>query len=174
MRAEMPDEDEKAIVSDWHLAEYNALKAEQRDRIKYRDGLFFAAFVFYGALGAYALQPSSPVDIWLLLGFVAGLAGHMYQENEVKISGIRDFLKKEHKVHLKWETEIDSEKRRWVRKLFQTVVDILAFGGPAVFCTMLAMPTELQVLPGITKVVVGLLGVYVVARSIFRWWERYV
>ena len=168
--------DQSTVTSDneWGIVEFEALKAEQRDRIKFRDNLFFASFVFYGALAGYAILPTSPVDAWLLLGFVSGLAGHLYLENEVKISGTRDFLKVTYSQNLKWEPHIDTEPNRWLRKFFQMAVDLLAFGAPAVFCTITFWPEDLQVLPEFTKSLVGMLGLYVASRTIIRYLNRYL
>ncbi|MEP1765537.1 MAG: hypothetical protein ABJJ53_02615 [Sulfitobacter sp.] len=159
--------------TEWKLAEFAEVKAEQRDRIKFRDGLFYAAFAAYGGLGGYALLPASPVDAWIILAFVASLLGHLYLENEVKISGIRDFLKAQYPNELVWEAQIEKEAWRRLRKRIQAIIDVIAFGGVSVFCTQIAWSSGLQILPNIASWIVCVLGVYVIFRTVERHIMRY-
>jgi hypothetical protein len=74
------------------LAEYAALKAEQLARIGTRDNLLYATLAVIGGVLAAALSSRQPACL-LLVPPATVILGHTYLANDLKISGIREYIR---------------------------------------------------------------------------------
>lgn len=119
--------------------EHKALKDEQRDRIKARDGLIFSVFVAIAAVtgGARFAGPAVP----LLLPPVVLSLGWTYLANDRAVSAIGRYIRSDLEPRLsglvgadmlRWETAHRGDRRRRQRKLIQLGVDLVVFVLPAV------------------------------------------
>ncbi|MFE5332062.1 hypothetical protein ACFRCG_37350 [Embleya sp. NPDC056575] len=124
------------------VAEYEAVKEEQRARIGFRDNLLYATLVSVAAVLTAAFKGDGRTDVLLLLPPVCVLLGWTYLINDEKISAIGRYVRKDLGPRLGaaagtrdpvfgWETAHRSDPRRASRKLLQLGVDQLAFCIPS-------------------------------------------
>ncbi len=76
---------------DVHLAEYEQLKAEQRDRITGRDRLFWFVFLAVGVIGYQALSTDDPHRL-LAIPAVVTVVGWLYITADRKITALRRYF----------------------------------------------------------------------------------
>jgi hypothetical protein len=113
---------------DVRLAEYKELKAEQRERIKTRDGLIYTTLLAQaGVLYTTLAGRGGPVLLLALpvLGFVLGWR---YLADDRKITEIKLYLRAQHADGaplFPWERVVTPDIRS--RKLIQLVADLLVF-----------------------------------------------
>ncbi|OLR95119.1 hypothetical protein [Actinokineospora bangkokensis] len=128
------------------LAEYEALKAEQKSRIALRDRLVYTALAALAATLALALQPVERPHLVLLLPLVCVVLGWTHLANDQKITAIGAYLRGEvapvlaHRAGplanlLSWETHHRASRYRRVDKCAQLAVDLLAFAVPSLLAT---------------------------------------
>ena len=120
--------------------EYERLKAEQVQRIGFRDNLLYANLLAIGGIVSFAVGDQSRSYAILVIPWVCIVLGWTYVVNDEKISAIGDYIR----IHLAkrmgqhvagnydeplfgWEIFHRTDKRRLRRKLQQLVVDQLTF-----------------------------------------------
>jgi hypothetical protein len=118
------------------LAEYQAVKDEQKARIGFRDNLLYVTLAVVAAVIAAAGQAEQTAML-LALPPVCVVLGWTYLVNDDKISAIGRYVRGELGPRLaelagsegafRWETFHLSDARRVSRKAVQLVVDLLAF-----------------------------------------------
>jgi hypothetical protein len=124
------------------LAEYDALKAEQKSRIGLRDRLTYTALAALTATLALVVQPPARPHLLLLVPLVCVVLGWTYLTNDQKISAIGDYLRlhlssalveaeRRKDVVLAWESIHRNAPLRRLDKLGQLVVDLLVFAVPS-------------------------------------------
>jgi hypothetical protein len=125
------------------LAEYTAVKEEQRARIGFRDNLLYATLAAMAAVVAGALQSGSRAQLMLVLPPVSVILGWTYLVNDEKISAIGRYVRDELTPRLArlaqdpdqagevrvfgWESAHRGDPRRMSRKILQLGVDLLTF-----------------------------------------------
>jgi hypothetical protein len=133
---------------DVHLAEYDALKAEQTSRIALRDRLMYAALAALAATLALVIQPVGRPYLLLLLPMVCIVLGWTYFANDQKISAIGNYLGQHLSAILAmsdgrvggvlvWESAHRCDPLRRLDKFTQLAVDLLMFAVPSVLSTVL-------------------------------------
>jgi hypothetical protein len=122
-----------------YLAEYASLKEEQRARIGFRDNLLYVTIASMAAVIAVVTQSHDPAGL-LLLPPISIALGCTYLVNDQKISAISDYVRDELSPRVAalmgeggrfpvfgWETAHRGDPHRTSRKVFQLVVDCIAF-----------------------------------------------
>ena len=122
------------------LAEYNCLKAEQTQRIGFRDNLLYVTLGVFGAIVSFAVSDSSHYPALLVVPWVCLILGWTYVVNDEKISAIGRYIRyklvdkvKEHTSYtdletlLGWEIAHRNDKHRKRRKIQQLIVDEITF-----------------------------------------------
>jgi hypothetical protein len=119
--------------------EYNKLKAEQASRIGFRDNLLYVTLGVVGGVFAYAFKEPGHVQALLLIPWACFILGWTYLMNDRAISAIGRYVRNTLTVQLetdcgvprdlpfRWEVEHRTDDQRIIRKLFQLVVDLMAF-----------------------------------------------
>jgi hypothetical protein len=114
------------------LAEYNQLKAEQLERIGFRDSLLRDTLI--AIAGVLTLTVSAHTRSYLLLvPAVTVLLGWKYLHNDHMITAIGRYIR-EHRAlsaSMGWELDHRDDRRRGSRKLIQLGVDVSTFCGSA-------------------------------------------
>lgn len=118
------------------LAEYAALKEEQKSRIGFRDNLLYVTLTVVAAVIAATVQAKQPAIV-LALPPVCVVLGWTYLVNDEKISAIGAYVREELGPRLSqlargegafgWERVHRENLRRRSRKAVQCVIDLLAF-----------------------------------------------
>lgn len=136
------------MTKDVHLAEYDALKAEQTSRIALRDRLMYAALAALAATLALVIQPAGRPYLLLLLPLVCIVLGWTYFANDQKISAIGRYLGR-HLASalvtsdggvggvLAWESVHRCDPLWRLDKFAQLAVDLLMFVVPSLLSTVL-------------------------------------
>jgi hypothetical protein len=122
---------------DIHLAEYKALKDEQRARIDRRDYTVLGTFT---AVAAAAAAASKLPAALLLLPLVTLVLGWTHLATDQMISAVGRYLREDLGVRLSalagqpmlgWESHHAGDTRRQQRKRLQLAIDLLTFPVPA-------------------------------------------
>jgi hypothetical protein len=130
------------------LAEYDALKAEQKSRIALRDRLMYAALAALTTTLALVVQPDGGPHLLLLLPLVCVVLGWTYLTNDQKISAIGRYLRRHLSPALvaandradgvlAWESVHRCDPLRRLDKFMQLTVDLLIFVVPSLSATAL-------------------------------------
>lgn len=128
------------------LAEYDALKAEQKSRIALRDRLMYAALAALATTLALVVQPNARPQLLLLLPLVCVVLGWTYLANDQKISAIGGYLRRhlspalvatDDRAVLAWESVHRCAPLRRLDKFMQLTVDLLMFVVPSLSATAL-------------------------------------
>lgn len=130
------------------LKEFEALKAEQVQRIGFRDNMLYVTLVVVGAIAAYALEggqndtlPGLRRHALLVVPWICVVLGWTSVMNDEKITAIGDYIKKpgglgdalhatlgcDRAALFRWEDDHRSDDYRRLRKLFQLAVDLTTF-----------------------------------------------
>jgi hypothetical protein len=167
-------------VADIHLAEYKALKDEQRDRIRARDNLPYITLTVFAAVTFFAFgQTSTHYPALLLLPVACFILGWTHLANDRKVDEIGHYFR-EHLTPalalpgadtplLAWETSHRNGPRRRYRKIIQAGVDLLSYCGTAsaaVFAYLVVTPTTPAFL--VVACILELAGVLLLALEILR------
>ena len=121
---------------DVHLAEYTALKTEQGERIKARDGYMYSTLAVVVAAVAAAAQANLP-HLLLAVPPACFVLGWTRLRNDTHIVAIRHYLR-DHLAPklggqvLGWETGPRGRLTRWV----QFAADMLTFVAPGVLAVI--------------------------------------
>jgi hypothetical protein len=124
---------------DVHLAEYTALKAEQNERVKSRDGYMYSTLAVVVAAVVGAAQANLP-DLLLAVPPACAVLGWTRLRNDALIVEIRRYLRDDLRPHLQagdspvlgWET---GPRGRLTRRA-QFAADLLTFVAPAVIAVI--------------------------------------
>ena len=127
------------------LKEYNNLKIEQLARIKIRDTLIYISLSIFGGIFSFSMFGSEDKSIVLLvLPTVSFVLAWTYVVNDEKISQIGEYIRCRLAPKIKeleegnpkgifgWESYHRSDSGRFLRKLTQTAVDVVAFALPSI------------------------------------------
>ncbi|WP_433887994.1 hypothetical protein [Streptomyces sp. CA-111067] len=156
----MAERDQGVTAGELLLAEYTAVKDEQRARIGFRDNLLYATIAAMAAAVAGALQVDHHgAELLLALPPVSVILGWTYLVNDEKISAIGRYLRDDLAPRLGaltagpaggesgagadgagadgsrvfgWESAHRGDPRRRTRKVLQLSVDLLTFCGAPV------------------------------------------
>lgn len=130
----MPEQD--VTVGQLLLAEYQAVKDEQKTRIGFRDNLLYVTLTIVAAVIAATAQAEQSAML-LALPPVCVVLGWTYLVNDEKISAIGRHIREDLGPRLTqlaqaeraftWETAHRSDPRRRSRKAIQGGIDLLAF-----------------------------------------------
>ena len=134
------------LVRDVFLAEYDALKAEQKSRIALRDRLMYTALAALTATLALVIQPTGQPHLLLMLPLVCVVLGWTYLTNDQKISAIGRYLRRHLTPALAvfdcrasgafaWECVHRQYPLRRLDKFTQLAVDLLIFVVPSLWST---------------------------------------
>lgn len=124
---------------DMHRTEYTELKDEQRTRLTTRDNLGYATWAAIGlslAAGRVSNQALAP-QWWLALPLVVGVLGWTRFQNDVKISGIGEYIRRDLAPKVAaivgepvfgWESTFRSPTvARWLRQACQLAADLALY-----------------------------------------------
>jgi hypothetical protein len=128
-------------VLDVFLTEYERLKAEQTQRIGFRDNLLYVTLITLGGVLSFALSNPNHVYAVLVIPWACTVLGWQYVVNDEKISAIGRYIRSDladnviAKTHWNekdalfgWEVVAHrNDERRIRRKLRQWIVDELTF-----------------------------------------------
>ncbi|WP_424186782.1 hypothetical protein ACOBQX_02815 [Actinokineospora sp. G85] len=135
------------------LAEYEALKAEQKSRITLRDRLVYTALAALAATLALVLQPVERPNLMLLLPLVCVVLGWTHLANDQKITAIGGYLRDHLAPALRsggpravgilaWESLHRTTRLRRLDKCTQLAVDLMIFAVPSLLATALYWSTD--------------------------------
>lgn len=130
---------EDPMLKVW-LMEYDKLKAEQIQRIGFRDNLLYTTLGIFGAIVSFAVSNTANAYALLVIPWVCLVLGWTYLVNDEKITAIGRYIRLTlvEKVKDKlaypeveslfgWEIAHRSDDRRGRRKIQQLVIDELTF-----------------------------------------------
>ncbi len=130
---------EDPMLKVW-LTEYEKLKAEQTQRIGFRDNLLYVTLGLFGVITPTAISNAANYTALLVIPWICLILGWTYLINDEKISAIGRYIRFTlvDKVKDKtgytdveslfgWEIAHRSDLRRTRRKLEQLVIDELTF-----------------------------------------------
>lgn len=122
------------------LAEYDKLKAEQTQRIGFRDNLLYVTLSIFGAIVSFAVSNESNYYAFLVIPWACLILGWTYLINDEKISAIGRYVRltlskqlsdKDSRLDEKklfgWEVFHRSDHRRSRRKVEQLIIDEITF-----------------------------------------------
>lgn len=123
-----------------YLQEYEKLKAEQTQRIGFRDNLIYATLGVFGTIVTFAVSSQTNYNALLIVPWVCLVLGWTYLVNDEKISAIGRYIRltlvekiKEQTGHTDvesifgWEIAHRNDTRRKRRKIEQLIVDQITF-----------------------------------------------
>lgn len=122
-----------------YLSEYEQLKAEQGQRIGFRDNLLYVTLGLFGAVFSYAVSDPKHAYALLVLPWVSFIMGWTYIMNDEKISTLGTYIRQQLEPQIKqliqisnrdlfgWEYGHLNTKWRNQRKIFQLFVNLLTF-----------------------------------------------
>lgn len=163
-----------------YLFEYHSLKNEQAQRIGFRDHLLYAMLVAFGGVSGYALGHADHHTILLILPWLCFILGWTYVVNDEKISALGRYLRLDLSQRIStltqvpvetllgWETghRIDSHRRS--RKIYQLLVDEIAFVGSG----LLALVLSTSLIPSLTlwmQIVIGIDALLLLLLAYWMW-----
>jgi hypothetical protein len=168
---------EDPILKIW-LVEYDKLKAEQTQRIGFRDNLLYVTLGLFGVI--ITITTANPTNYYALLviPWVCLILGWTYLINDEKISAIGRYIRltlvekvKEKTGHADveslfgWEIAHRSDRRRGRRKIEQLVVDQITF----VVSGVIALITFFLLVPTIALPIYLLGGVEILLLFVLGW-----
>jgi hypothetical protein len=144
---------------DVHLAEYTALKTEQNERIKARDGYMYSTLAVVIAAAAGAAQADLP-DLLLAVPAACSVLGWTRLRNDAHIVAIRRYLRDDLGPKLQtagrpvfgWETG----PRGRLTKSVQLVADVLTFVAPSLLALAVWVAVGETTVWGVVAAVAGL------------------
>ncbi len=130
---------EDPMLKVW-LAEYDKLKAEQTQRIGFRDNLLYVTLGLFGVIIPTAIANAANYSALLVIPWVCLILGWTYLVNDEKITAIGRYIRLTlvEKVKAKighaeveslfgWEIAHRSDARRSRRKIEQLIIDEITF-----------------------------------------------
>jgi hypothetical protein len=130
---------EDLMLKVW-LAEYEKLKAEQAQRIGFRDNLLYVTLAIFGVIIPTAISDPTKYYALLVIPWICLILGWTYLINDEKISAIGRYIRLTlvEKVQQKtghpdveslfgWEIAHRSDPRRSRRKIEQLIIDEITF-----------------------------------------------
>lgn len=132
-----------------HLFEYYTLRNEQNQRIGFRDHLLYAMLVAFGGVCGYVFSHPDHLEFLLALPWFCVILGWTYAVNDQKISAIGHYIRLKLSARISvltqtpvetllgWETYHRSDPHRKSRKIYQLLVDEMAFVGSGLLAVVL-------------------------------------
>ncbi|MCY7380998.1 MAG: hypothetical protein LH628_00085 [Microcoleus sp. CAN_BIN18] len=168
---------EDPMLKVW-LLEYDKLKAEQTQRIGFRDNLLYVTLGLFGTVVSFAATNSANYYAFLILPWASLILGWTYLINDEKISAIGRYIRLTlvEKVKEKigytdveslfgWEIAHRSDPRRSRRKIEQLIVDELTF----VVSGIIALAAFWVLVPGAALAIHILGGIELLLLLILGW-----
>jgi hypothetical protein len=132
---------DKQPMLEVYLKEYEKLKAEQAQRIGFRDNMLYVTLGVFGGILSFALSAKTNYYALLVIPWVCLILGWTYLVNDEKISAIGRYIRltlaekiKEQTDYIGdlesifgWEIAHRSDQRRKRRKIEQLIVDEITF-----------------------------------------------
>jgi hypothetical protein len=131
---------EKDPILEIYLKEYEALKAEQSQRIGFRDNLLYVTLGVFGGIISYAVSKETNYHALLVLPWVCLILGWTYLVNDEKISAIGRYIRltliekinsttgqQDNPDIFGWEIAHRNDGRRERRKIEQLIIDEVTF-----------------------------------------------
>lgn len=125
---------------DIYFREYDKLKAEQTQRIGFRDNILYVTLGLYSGILSFALSSSINYYVFIAIPWIGLILGWTYLVNDQKISAIGKYIRSRLTDNIKkqiddignepifeWEIEHRSDERRKERKIKQLIIDELTF-----------------------------------------------
>ena len=125
------------------LREYTALKAEQSNRIGFRDNLMYVNMLAVGAVFSFSIAHPNHAHSLLVIPWICTILGWNYLVNDQHISRLGKFFRTDMKPRIRfrfpptilgsfnWEPFHRADEWRKTRKWTQVFVDELTFIVPA-------------------------------------------
>jgi len=170
--------EEDPILKVW-LLEYDKLKAEQTQRIGFRDNLLYVTLGLFGTIVSFAASNSANYYAFLILPWASLILGWTYLVNDEKISAIGRYIRltlvekvKEKTGHADveslfgWEIAHRSDRHRSRRKIEQLIVDEITF----VLSGIITLISFWALVPG-TPLAINILGVVELLLLLILGWE---
>lgn len=168
---------EDPIIKVW-LLEYDKLKAEQTQRIGFRDNLLYVTLGLFVTVMSFAASNSANYYAFLILPWASLILGWTYLVNDEKISAIGRYIRltlvekvKEKTGHAEveslfgWEIAHRSDRRRSLRKIEQLIVDEITF----VVSGIIALISFWILVPGAALAIHVVGGVELILLLILGW-----
>lgn len=168
----------KDAVLEVFLKEYEQLKAEQIQRIGFRDNILYLTLGVFGAVVTFAVASPSHHYALLVIPWVCLILGWNYVVNDEKISAIGRYIRyklvdkvKEHTGYddletlFGWEIAHRDDSHRKRRKIQQLIVDEITFvvsgliAIGAFWCVVPNPPLGGKILSWVELVLLVVLGV---------------
>jgi len=164
--------EEDPILKIW-LLEYDKLKAEQTQRIGFRDNLLYVTLGLFGTIVSFAASNSANYYAFLILPWASLILGWTYLVNDEKISAIGRYIRltlvekiKEKSGHADVESLFGWEiaHRSDPRQIEQLIVDEITFvlSGIITLISFWALvpgtPLAINILGGVELLLLLILG----------------
>jgi Ca2+/Na+ antiporter len=169
---------DKNLILEILLKEYESLKSEQTQRIGFRDNLLYVTLGLFGVLVPFAMSNSTNYQALLVIPWVCLVMGWTYLVNDEKISAIGRYIRLTlvEKVKARsgyddleslfgWEIAHRSDTRRSRRKIQQLVVDEISFVASGI----VALVAFWWLVPNPEKIVSGLAVAELILLLILGW-----
>jgi hypothetical protein len=169
---------EDPLLKVW-LAEYDKLKAEQTQRIGFRDNLLYVTLGLFGIIVPTAISNATNYYALLVIPWICLILGWTYLINDEKITAIGRYIRltlvekvKEKISHTDveslfgWEIAHRSDLRRGRRKIEQLIIDQITF----VLSGIIALITFFLLVPN-TVLPIYLLGGFELLLLLVLGWE---
>jgi hypothetical protein len=116
------------MITPLEVAQYEQLKAEQRDRMKIRDRLPYVTFVALGGAIALSVSGSGIVrsSVFLAVPLICLILGWTFLRNNDKIAEIGRFIRETY-PECRWESYRFGINGRRRKKIIQLIVNLIQF-----------------------------------------------
>jgi hypothetical protein len=168
---------EDPILKIW-LLEYDKLKAEQSQRIGFRDNLLYVTLGLFGVIIPTAISNPSNYHALLVIPWFCLILGWTYLINDQKITAIGRYIRRTLVDQIKaktnhpapetlfgWEIAHRSDPRRSRRKIEQLIIDQITF----VLSGLIALTVFFLLVPKATLAIYLLGGVEFILLLILGW-----
>ncbi|WP_414551696.1 hypothetical protein [Anabaena sp. CCY 0017] len=132
--------DNKQLMLEVYLQEYEKLKDEQTQRIGFRDNLLYVTLGVFGAVISFAVASKANYYALLVIPWVSLILGWNYLVNDEKITAIGRYIRLILVAKIKettgnpdiesifgWEIAHRNDERRKRRKIAQLIIDQVTF-----------------------------------------------
>jgi hypothetical protein len=153
------------------VMEYDKLKAEQTQRIGFRDNLLYVTLTLFGGIISLSVSNTANYYALLVIPWICVILGWTYLVNDEKISAIGRYIRytltdkikerigqSDTDVLLGWEVAHRSDPRRGRRKIEQLIIDEITF----VISGIAALTAFGILVPNISPIVLVLVGFEIV------------
>lgn len=169
---------DKDLILEILLKEYDKLKSEQAQRIGFRDNLLYVTLGLFGTVVSFAVSNPANYYALLIIPWVCLILGWTYVVNDEKISALGQYIRIElaEKVKEKtgvletesifsWESYRRGTRGRKIRKIEQFIINQITFFIPGIVA-LLAFNylvknalCEIKILAGVELVLLLILAI---------------